>query len=314
MKVTEHLARAQKTLFSIEVLPPKKGDGLASLLKTIEELMPYRPAFIDVTTHATQVTTREIAGVSRSVPVRKRPGTLSTCAVIQHRFGVDTVPHLICSGHSVDETEDALIELSFLGISNVMALRGDPVFGADEFIPVEGGHAFAKDLVEQIAKMNDGEYCHEAVEFPDPTDFCIGVAGYPEGLYEGADLDQEMDHLKQKIDAGAGFITTQMFFDNGAYFRFVERCRKAGINAPIIPGLKPLTTPKQIKVMGSMFNANVPAELQAALHGCSPGKSGREWCIRQSQELREQGAPCLHYYTMSRPGAVKDVAEAIFGR
>lgn len=317
MKVTEHLAGAARCLFSFEVLPPKKGETVDGIFQTVEALLPYKPAFVDVTSHATEVLYKDLGGgMLKRIPVKKRPGTLSVCAAVKYRYGLDTVPHLICSGFSKEETEDALIELGFLGIENVMALRGDPSHGAKRFVPEPGGHAYALNLVEQISAMNRGEYLHEGTDLS-PTSFCVGVAGYPEKHMEAPNRSADLKHLKAKLDAGGSFIVTQMFFDNSHYFRFVDECRAAGITAPIIPGLKPLTARAQLAVLPQTFRIDLPDALVERTEKCASPSAvrqlGVEWCIEQSRELMARGAPCLHYYTMGKAQSVREVAEAVFG-
>jgi methylenetetrahydrofolate reductase (NADPH) len=318
MKVTEHLARADKTLFSFEILPPKKGQSIDGIFQTVEALLPFNPSFIDVTYHATQVIEKQNTdGSIIKVPVHKRPGTLSVCAAIKYKYGIDTVPHLICSGFSRDETEDALVELSFLGIDNVMALRGDPVGGDSKFTPASGGHSYAIDLIRQVSDLNQGKWLHHEIGETEPTDFCIGAAGYPEKHSESPNISTDMDHLKAKIDAGAGFIVTQMFFDNEAYFRFVDACRAAGITVPIIPGIKPLATRGQVTVLPKTFAISLPEELTRAAMATENKpdlrKVGIDWSVRQCAELIANDAPCLHFYTMSRSKAVKQIAATFFG-
>lgn len=314
MKVLEHLERAKGPLFSFEVLPPKKGERIDSIFEAVEALLPFKPAFIDVTAHAMDVQFQDAGqGLVKRVAVQRRPGTLGVCAAIQHRYRIDTVPHLICSGATREELENDLIQYSFLGIENVMALRGDPVHGEKRFRPIEGGHAYAQGLVEQAAAMGEGRYLSEE---GDPAEFCIGVAGYPEKHLEAPNLEADLRRLKEKVDAGAGFIVTQMFFDNRTYFDFVARCRAAGITAPIIPGLKPITGPRQVALLPAAFGIQIPCELADAIEAAGPAQARRvgiEWCIQQSRELVEGGAPCLHYYTMGKSEAVAEIAEAVFG-
>ncbi len=313
MTVLDHLARADRTLFSFEVLPPKKGERIDAIFAAVEALLPFRPAFIDVTAHAVDIHFLDAGqGLVKRVAVQRRPGTLGVCAAIQHRYRIDTVPHLICSGATREELENDLIQYSFLGIENVMALRGDPVHGEKRFRPIEGGHAFAQGLVEQAAAMGEGRYLHEE---GGSARFCIGVAGYPEKHLEAPNQEADLRRLKDKVDAGAGFIVTQMFFDNQLYFDFVERCRAAGITAPIIPGLKPITGPRQVSLLPAAFGIQIPCALADAIDGSGPDQARRvgiEWCIEQSRELMSRGAPCLHYYTMGRSEAVAEIAEAVF--
>ncbi|GAA4390957.1 methylenetetrahydrofolate reductase [NAD(P)H] [Hymenobacter koreensis] len=318
MKVTEHLARANgKTLFSFEVLPPKKGENIQTLFSNIEPLMEFKPPFIDVTYHREEYVYRQRPnGGLDKVTVRKRPGTVGICAAIKGRFDVDTVPHLICGGFSKEETENALIDLHFLGIDNVLALRGDPIKSEPGFVPHPAGHGYASQLIGQIAAMNSGRYLDEEQQDSAATNFCIGTAAYPEKHFEAPNHAADLRYLKQKIDAGAEYIVTQMFFDNQQFFGFVERCRAAGITAPIIPGLKPLTTKKQLTMLPRTFFLNLPEELVEAVAQCRDDAAAREvgidWCIQQSRELMAAGVPSLHYYSMGKAEAVRRVAASLF--
>jgi methylenetetrahydrofolate reductase (NADPH) len=316
MKVLEHLERAKGPLFSFEVLPPKKGERIDSIFEAVEALLPFKPAFIDVTAHAIDLHLQDAGeGLVKRVQVRRRPGTVAVCAAIQHRYGVDAVAHLICSGATREEIEDELIILSFLGIENVVALRGDPIMGQRRFQPTEGGHVYASDLIRQIADMNKGRYLHEDGREA-ATAFCIGAAGYPEKHIEAPNMEADIRRLKDKVDAGAEFIVTQMFFDNSRYFDFVAKCREAGIDAPIIPGLKPITGMRQVSLLPASFGVEIPAELADRIEAAGPAQARRvgiDWCIQQSRELVQGGAPCLHYYTMGKSEAVAEIAEAVFG-
>jgi methylenetetrahydrofolate reductase (NADPH) len=318
MKVTDHLTRANgKTLFSFEVLPPKKGENIQTLFSNIEPLMEFKPPFIDVTYHREEYVYRQRpGGLLEKITTRKRPGTVGICAAIKNRFDVDTVPHLICGGFSKEETENALIDLHFLGIDNVLALRGDPIKSEPGFVPHPDGHAYASQLIEQVSAMNHGRYLDEEQQDTTGTNFCIGTAAYPEKHFEAPNHAADLRYLKQKIDAGADYIVTQMFFDNEQFFGFVDRCRAAGITAPIIPGLKPLTTKKQLTMLPRTFYLNLPEDLVEAVHQCRDDASAREvgieWCIQQSRELMERGVPCLHYYSMGKAEAVRRVAAALF--
>ena len=324
MKVTEHLTRAAgKTLFSFEVLPPRKGENIQTLFQNIEPLLEFKPPFIDVTYHREEFVLRERPGggfVRRAV--RKRPGTVAICAAIKNRFDVDTVPHLICGGFSKEETENALIDLHFLGIDNVLALRGDPVKTEGHFQPHADGHAYADGLITQIAALNGGRYHDHDQDFQaDGADawaasFCIGTAGYPEKHFEAPNLGSDLKYLKRKMDAGADYIVTQMFFDNEEFFKFEKRCRAAGITAPIIPGLKPLTTKSQLTMLPRTFFLNIPEELAEAVSHCpTPDevrRVGIEWCLNQSRELMAHGVPCLHYYSMGKAESIRKVAKELF--
>ncbi len=316
MKVTDKFRKGQ-TLFAFELLPPLKGENISSIYRTVDVLGAYQPAYINITYHREEVKFIEREGglLERRV-VRKRPGTVGISAAIAARYGIDVVPHLICGGFSADETEDALIEMNFLSIDNVLALRGDNVRGEHTFRPHPGGHLHASELVAQIAGMNRGEYLSGEVEHPAPTDFCIGVAGYPEKHAEAPNLQTDIEYLKQKVDAGAHYIVTQMFFDNAKYFDFVSRCRREGIEVPIVAGIKPFSTKAQLSLLPQVFGVNIPEELSRAVASAADNAAvrriGIEWAIGQCRELIRQGVPALHFYTMSRPDNVEAVVKAVF--
>lgn len=316
MKVTDKFRKGQ-TLFAFELLPPLKGETISSIYHTVDVLGAYQPAYINITYHREEVKFIEREGglLERRV-VRKRPGTVGISAAIAARYGIDVVPHLICGGFSADETEDALIEMNFLGIDNVLALRGDNVRGEHTFRPHPGGHLHASELVAQIAGMNRGEYLSGEVEHPAPTDFCIGVAGYPEKHAEAPNLQTDIEYLKQKVDAGAHYIVTQMFFDNAKYFDFVARCRREGIEVPIVAGIKPFSTKAQLSLLPQVFGVNIPEELSRAVASAADNAAvrriGIEWAIGQCRELIRQGVSALHFYTMSRPDNVEAVVKAVF--
>lgn len=318
MKVTEHLSRAAgRTLFSFEVLPPKKGENIQSLFSNIEPLMEFKPPFIDVTYHREEYVYRQHPnGLLEKKTVRRRPGTVGICAAIKNRFDVDTVPHLICGGFSKEETENALIDLHFLGIDNVLALRGDPIKSEGRFVAEPDGHAYACDLIGQVSDLNKGAYLDEEQDDTWATNFCIGTAGYPEKHFEAPSHATDMRYLKHKVDRGAEYIVTQMFFDNEQFFNFEKRCRAAGIHVPIIPGLKPLTTKSQLTALPRAFFLNLPDELVDAVHlapdNAAAREIGIEWCINQSRELMAHGVPVLHYYSMGKAEAVRRVAAALF--
>jgi len=317
MKVTEHIRQAKDTLFSIEILPPLKGHDIKSLFRAIEPLMEFKPSFIDVTYHREEFIYKSGPnGLLEKVATRKRPGTVAICAAIMNRFQVDAVPHIICGGFDKEETENALIDLHFLGIDNVLALRGDAVKAEGKFIPHPHGNAYATDLICQIQDLNKGKYLHDYVANGTPTNFSIGIAGYPEKHFDAPTLQADMDYLKKKIDLGSDYVVTQMFFDNQKYFDYVKKCKEMGIDAPIIPGLKPITTIKQITLLPSVFYIDLPEALLKELLKCKEDKEvaevGIEWCIQQSKELRAGGAPVLHYYTMSKSESIKRIAAGVF--
>ncbi len=317
MKVTEHLKKADKTLISFEILPPLKGQGVQSIFDAIGPLMEFKPPFIDVTYHREEfIYKNKSGGLLEKQVVRKRPGTVGICAAIMNRYQVDAVPHIICGGFSREETENALIDLDFLGIDNVLVLRGDPIKSEGVFVPEKDGHVYAIDLLEQVRNMNEGNFLDEDLSSSTKTDFCIGVAGYPEKHFEAPNLKTDLKYLKNKVDSGAEYIVTQMFFDNSKYFDFVEMCQKAGIDVPIIPGLKPITSLKQITALPRTFHVNLPEDLVDSLSDCKTNDDARqvgiEWAVQQSRELMERKVPCIHFYTMSRSGPVKKIVEQIY--
>lgn len=318
MKVIDHLKGAEgKTLFSIEILPPLKGKSIDSLFNGIEPLLEFKPSFIDVTYHREEyVYKKRQGGFLERVSIKKRPGTVGICAAIMNKFGIDAVPHIICGGFSKEETENALIDLNFLGIDNVLALQGDSIKTEPNFVPEPDGHAYANELVQQIVNLNNGVYLDEDLTSVQRTNFCIGVAGYPEKHIKAPNKKTDLRYLKQKVDAGAEYIVTQMFFDNKAYFQFVDDCRSVGITVPIVPGLKPLTTKNQATILPSLFHIDIPADLFDEVERSKTNEAaaqiGTEWCIAQSKELMEAGVPCLHFYTMGTSAATKAVAEKIF--
>jgi methylenetetrahydrofolate reductase (NADPH) len=317
MKVTQVFEKAKgKTLVSFEVLPPLKGGGMQAIFSSLDPLMEFKPPFIDVTYHRQEYLYKmRPSGYYEKAAIRKRPGTIGICAAIMHKYKIDAVPHLICGGFTVDETENALIDLAFLGIHNVLALRGDPRQFEDKFVAEEGGHKFALDLVKQIDGMNKGAYLDQDIVNGERTEFCIGVAGYPEKHFESPNMELDMAYLKAKVDAGADYIVTQMFFDTSKFLQFVDDCRKAGINVPIIPGLKPITKKYQLTAIPRKFFINMPNDLVNAIQGATTEDAtkqvGIEWCIQQSKELKAAGVPCLHYYTMGDSATIKKIVEAV---
>ena len=316
MKVTEHIKNASETLFSFEILPPLKGKSIQSIYDGIDPLMEFKPKFVNVTYHREEFIYKERDnGLLEKIAIRKRPGTVGICAAIMNKYHVDAVPHLICGGFSKEETENALIDLQFLGIDNVLALRGDSIKTESTFRPHPEGHSFAVDLIHQISDMNRGNYIMDDVQL-EPTDFCIGTAGYPEKHFEAMNLATDLKYLKDKVDAGAEYIVTQMFFDNSKFFSFVDECRKIGIEVPIIPGLKPLKTLAHISFLPKFFKIDYPVELSIELLKCRDNKAveqlGIEWGIHQSKELKAANVPCIHYYTMSNSSQVKSIASEVF--
>jgi methylenetetrahydrofolate reductase (NADPH) len=317
-KITDYIQQANgKTLFSLEVIPPLKGSSIKELLANIEPLMDFKPPFIDVTYHREEYIEQILPdGTVKHIVTRKRPGTLGICSSIMHKFGVDAVPHVLCGGFSREETEDFLMDLHYLGIDNVLVLRGDPAKPYKTFKPKTNGHEYASQLVEQVVNMNRGQYLHEGVEALAPTDFCIGVAAYPEKHFEAVDFDVDFEYLKQKIALGADYIVTQMFFDNSKYFEFVKRCREAGITVPIIPGLKPLSTKKQLSVLPRIFYLHMPDDFVKAVEDCENDAQakqvGIEWCTQQCKELMAFGVPVLHFYTMGKSENIYKIASQLY--
>lgn len=317
MKITEHLKAAKETLFSIEILPPLKGKSIQSIFDGIDPLMEFKPAFVDVTYHREEyIYKKREGGYLEKVSIRKRPGTVGICAAIMNKYNVEAVPHIICGGFTREETENALIDLQFLGIDNVLALRGDSIKTESHFVPEPGGHHYAIDLVKQISDMNNGLYLDDEMKDASPTNFCMGIAGYPEKHFEAPNLYSDMKWLKAKVDAGADYIVTQMFFDNKKYFEFVELCRKNDINVPIIPGLKILSTRSQMVSLPKIFHIDLPQDLYMELEKCKDDKAVKEvgikWCIEQSKELKKANVPCLHFYTMGTSESTKRVAKEVF--
>jgi methylenetetrahydrofolate reductase (NADPH) len=316
-KIVDHLKNSKSTLFSFEILPPLKGKGIDSLYNEVEPLMEFDPKFIDVTYHREEyVYKKKENGLLEKISLRKRPGTVGICAALMNRFHVDTVPHLICGGFTKEETESALMDCHFLGIDNILALRGDAIKSENRFEPTKGGHAYASDLIEQIQNMNEGHYLYQEEESSYPTNFCIGAAGYPEKHFEAPNFNTDLQFLKKKVDLGAQFIVTQMFFDNQKYFQFVDECRSIGINVPIIPGLKPLATQRQLSILPSIFHIDLPDELVEAVMQCKNKedvkKVGVEWAINQCKELKKANVPCLHFYSMGKSENIKAIAKEIF--
>ena len=316
MKVTDHIAQAKETLMSFEVLPPLKGKGIEALYTHLNPLMEFKPAFINVTYHRSEhVFKKRVDGTFEKIIVRKRPGTESICAAIMNKYNVDTVPHLICGGFNINDTEDALINLRYLGIDNVLVLRGDSAKNETAFEPELGGHKYASELLKQVVDLNAGIYLDDELKGTHKTEFCIGVAGYPEKHFEAPNLDTDLQYLKAKVDAGADYIITQMFFDNKKYFAFVDACKAAGINVPIIPGLKPIYTKKQLTILPKTFSIELPTDLSNEVLKCKSDeeveKVGAAWLLQQSKELKEYGVPVLHYYTLGRPVLIADVVKQL---
>ena len=318
MKVTEHIEKANgKTLFSFEIIPPQKGRNIQELYNNIDPLMEFKPPFIDVTTSREEyVYIDKGEGLLDRKITRMRPGTVGICAAIKHKYNVDTIPHVLCGGFTKEETEYVLVDCHYLGIENVMALRGDAMKHQQYFEPAQGGNHYASDLVNQMSDLNRGKYLHEVVESDYKTDFCIGVAGYPEKHLEAPSLNTDLKRLKEKVDAGADYVVTQMFFDNEKYFEFVEKAKQAGINVPIIPGIKPLAVKRHLQLLPQVFKIDIPEALINEVEKCKDNKQvrqvGVEWAIKQSKELKEFGVPVLHYYSMGKSDNIKAIASELF--
>ncbi|MGB1385039.1 MAG: methylenetetrahydrofolate reductase [NAD(P)H] [Flavobacteriales bacterium] len=316
MKITQHIAEAKSTLFSFELLPPLKGENIQRIHQTVERLMEFDPAFVDVTYHREEYVYHEVqSGLLQKRTVRKRPGTVGICAAISHKYNIDTVPHIICGGFTKEETENALIDLDFVGVDNVLVLRGDPIRSEGRFKAEADGHSYAIDLLNQVADMNRGKYLDPDLKNSNATQFCIGVAGYPEKHFEAPNLASDLRWLKRKVEDGAEYVITQMFFDNAAYFDFVAKCRKQGIDIPILPGLKPLTTKGQLNSLPQNFHVNLPDELVDLIERAKTKEAvkeiGVEWCIRQAKELKDAGVPGLHFYTMGKADPTAQIAKAV---
>ena len=318
MTISEILAQPEHSRFSLELLPPLKGQHIDSIYRAMDALSAFEPAFVDVTYHREEYVYREVGpGLLQKRTVRKRPGTVGICAALMNRYDVETVPHIICGGFSVEETENALIDLDFVGVRNVLALRGDAIRSEGRFKAEADGHAFAIDLVDQIVDLNKGIYLDPDLKNTMATDFCIGVAGYPEKHFEAPNPDSDLRWLKKKVEHGAEYIITQMFFDNKRYFDFVNRCRAEGIDVPIIPGIKPLTTASQLHILPQVFHVDLPEALvqsvEAAKTRDQVKKAGMDWCTQQAEELLEQGVPTLHFYTMGKAMPTQEIARRVCG-
>ena len=318
MKVIDLIKKADRTLFSFELLPPLRGNSVSNIYRTIDPLIEYHPSFINVTYNQEEVIYKKHEnGLLEKKTIRKRPGTVAISAAIKYKYpSVEVVPHLICGGFSKEETEYALIDFHYLGIDNILALRGDAPKNQRTFVPEKNGHSHADSLVRQITNMNRGIYLDEELQNTFQTNFCVGVAGYPEKHIESPNLPYDLKYLKSKVDAGAEYIITQMFFDNKKYFDFVESCRKTGINVPIIPGLKPVCTIREINLLPQVFYIDIPEELVRIILACNNNedafKAGIEWSIRQSEELIAFGVPVLHYFSVGISENIRQIASAIF--
>jgi len=301
MKVIEHLAKATNPLISFEIIPPKRGGDIKGILSVVDDLARYNPPFIDITSHAAEVTYKETeSGIQRKIK-RKRPGTLGICALIQKKYNIDAVPHILCSGFTREETEDFLIDLQYLEIENVLAVRGDEGVFKKQVPDGRSKNVYAVDLVKQIKDMNNGIYLEEELLDARPSHFCVGVGGYPEKHFESPNLSTDIKYLKNKIVAGADYIVSQMFYDNNAFFTFEEKCREAGIDVPIIPGLKIITSKTNVTSLPKNFYVDLPAELSDELIEADDNhvtEIGVEWAVKQVEELFNHKVPAVHFYIM----------------
>ena len=316
MKVTEYIQKRKDTIFSFEIIPPLKGKGIEDLCAGIDPLMEFNPPFINVTYHREEYEYKKMGnGLLKKVSIRKRPGTVGICAALMNRYNVDAIPHIICGGFTKEETESALIDLKFLGVDNILALRGDPMKNEAAFVPTEGGNAYALDLIGQISEMNNGQYLYEETK-NSPSNFCIGTAGYPEKHFEAMNLSSDLKNLKKKVDAGAEFIVTQLFYDNEKFFEFVSKCRDIGIDVPIIPGIKPITNLRHLSFIPKFFHVNFPEAFSNELEKCKNDEEvkqvGIEWTTAQCKELVKADIPVIHFYTMGKGQSVKNIAKEIF--
>lgn len=317
MTITDVLNGTRKPFASFELVPPLKGSDTSKLYDAIKPLMEFQPPFLNVTTHRNEIEYRQTAdGQYKQVVVTKRPSTLAIAAAIMRRFQIEVVPHVICGGATKMEIENTLLDLHFLGIRNIMALRGDALPGEKHFTPTAGGHRYSSELVRQITGMNHGHYQDENLRDTVSTDFCIGVGGYPEKHCEAPNMEEDIAHLKEKIDAGAGYIITQMFFDNAKFFAFTDKCRAAGITVPIIPGIKPISTIRHIELLPHTFSIDIPETLMKELNKCRDNSAinsvGKEWCVSQCRELLAHGVPAIHFYTMGRAENIREIIRKAF--
>ena len=317
MSVIDKIRESDGPLFTFELLPPLKGHSIERIYKAIDRLIEFNPAYINFTSHRNEIVFRERPdGVIERKVVRLRPGTVAIAAAVKYKYNIPVVPHLLCGGFSREETENVLIDMHFLGIDDVLALRGDPQKGNRNFIPEKNGHSFTSDLVKQIADMNRGKYLEESLVNPEPTSFCIGVAGYPEKHFEAANLQVDLENLKRKVEAGASYIVTQMFFDNKAFVKFREDCRNAGIDVPIIPGIKPISAMNDIRLLPQTFHIDLPTELFNEVRKCKTDEEAREvgieWTTMQSRELIKSGVPGIQYYTLGRSDNIARIVKASF--
>jgi len=317
MSVIDKIKNSNGPLFTFELLPPLKGHSIDRAYKAIDRLIEFQPAYINFTTHRNEITYRERPdGLLEKRVTRLRPGTVALAAAVKYKYNITVVPHILCGGFTKEETENVLIEMNFLGIDDVLALRGDPQRGTRTFIPEKEGHTHTYELVKQIINMNHGKYLEETLVDTTPTDFCIGVAGYPEKHVEAPNMQTDFEYLKQKVEAGASYIVTQMFFDNSKFLRFRDECKKTGINVPVIAGLKPISNLNDINLLPQTFHIDVPNDLVSAIRKCKTDKEAREvgieWTTMQSKELIKEGVPGLHYYTLGRSDNIVRIVKGAF--
>jgi methylenetetrahydrofolate reductase (NADPH) len=317
MTVIEKIKSAKRPLFTFELLPPLKGHSLERIYKAIDNLVAFEPAYINFTSHRNETTYFERPdGLIEKRIVRKRPGTIAMAAAVKYKYNVTVVPHILCGGSSKEETENALIDMNFLGINDVLALRGDPPKGSRSFVPEKDGHSYTNELISQIVNLNKGKYLDDRMENAAPTSFCIGVAGYPEKHFEAPNMKTDLENLKKKVDAGAAYIVTQMFFDNRKFFEFRDACRNTGITVPIIPGIKPISSLNDKDLLPQAFHIDLPEELVAELRKCKTDadtrEAGIEWCTMQSKELLKSEVPGIHFYTLGRSDNVARIVKAAY--
>lgn len=317
MSVIDKIKSAKGPLFTFELLPPLKGHSIEKVYAAIDRLIEFEPAYINFTTHRNEITYKERSdGLIEKRVTRLRPGTIALAAAVKYKYNITVVPHILCGGFTKEETENVLIEMNFLGIDDVLALRGDPQRGSRSFIPEKEGHTHTYQLVQQIINMNNGKYLEESLEDTASTNFCVGVAGYPEKHVEAPNMQTDLENLKYKVDAGASYIVTQMFFDNNKFFRFRDDCIKAGIKVPVIAGIKPVSALNDINLLPQTFHIDVPSDLVSAVKKCTTDKEvrevGIEWAVMQSKELIKEGVPGIHYYTLGRSDNVARIVKAAF--
>ncbi|MGA1977510.1 MAG: methylenetetrahydrofolate reductase [NAD(P)H] [Bacteroidales bacterium] len=317
MSVIDKIKSAKGPLFTFELLPPLKGHSIERVYSAIDRLIGFQPAYINFTTHRNEITYKERPdGLVERRITRLRPGTIALAAAVKYKYNITVVPHILCGGFTREETENVLIEMNFLGIDDVLALRGDPQRGSRTFIPEKEGHSHTSELVKQIVDMNNGRYLEETLEDATSSNFCIGVAGYPEKHFEAPNMQSDLENLKKKVDAGASYIVTQMFFDNGKFFRFIEKCREAGINVPVIAGIKPISALNDINLLPQTFHIEVPNDLVNSVRKCATDHEAREvgieWAAMQSRDLIKKRVPGIHYYTLGRSDNIARIVKAAF--